>query len=272
MEALFYINPFIVRSNPQFYHGALKNKLIRQAKLLMASNIEVSFLLNEFTCDVVTKSNPEFNVITLPSNELDSIHFKYNNIESELYSGNQEVIDELSSLISKHIKIKYDFVIAWETPANFFKEITPGIKIFHQMPGFLSRVPYPELLTFDDHGLFNESTLNKKFLESVELDTSDEESINKLKKFIRYELVEFISDKNPYLRSDLDPDNKFDKLVLLPLQVTEQYAFLHDCGYKSQFDLLLDVVRQIPKNIGVVVTQYNTGSTSEEVINNHNFG
>lgn len=271
MKALFYINPFIVRSNPQFYHGALKNKLIRQAKLLSSSNVEVSFLLNEFTRDVVARSEPEFDVITLPSKELDLIHFKYNNIESELYEGNQFVIDELSSLISKHIQKKYDFVIAWETPANFFKKILPDVKVFHQMPGFLSRVPYPELLTFDDQGLFNESSLSRNSLNKIDIDTIDEENIKKLKEFIRYDLVEFISDKNPYKRSDLDPDNKFEKLILLPLQVTEQYAFLTDCHYKSQFDLLLDVVRQIPNNIGIVVTQYNTGSTSEEVINKNNF-
>ncbi|EHU6046914.1 hypothetical protein KZG07_002024, partial [Escherichia coli] len=77
MKALFYINPFVVRSNPQFYHGALKNKLLRQAQLLSTSGVKVTFLLNEYTCDVVGKSNPEFDVIVIPNKELDLLHFKY---------------------------------------------------------------------------------------------------------------------------------------------------------------------------------------------------
>lgn len=271
MKALFYINPFVVRSNPQFYHGALKNKLLRQAQLLSTSGVKVTFLLNEYTCDVVGKSNPEFDVIVIPNKELDLLHFKYHNIESLLYEDDMNVKAELVSLFSRYVSSDFDYILAWETPANFFKEIIPGVKVFHEMPGFLSRVPFPELITFDEYGLFNDSSLNKRILDSIDVNEVGESNIAKLKKFIRYELLEFINDKSPYNRNDLDSENEFDKLILLPLQVTEQYAFLSDCRYKSQYDLLLDVIRQIPQNIGVVVTQYNTGSTSEEVINKQNF-
>lgn len=173
----------------------------------------------------------------------------------------------LIDLMSKVLPDDIDTIICWETPGNFLRKIYPTATLVHEMPGFLSRVPYPELFTLDINGLFNESCLNQ----DISYYNNRDERGHNLINYIRNELLTFISDNNPFDKSELDPLFKFDKLILLPLQVTDQYAFLSESGYQSQMALLIDVLMQTPLNIGVVVTQYITASISDTVINSSNF-
>ncbi|MCK7467673.1 MAG: hypothetical protein MZU91_05825 [Desulfosudis oleivorans] len=54
----------------------------------------------------------------------------------------------------------------------------------------------------------------------------------------------------------MNPDNKFKKLVLLPLQVSKRPCFDCACKYESQFHYLIDVMENISPEIGVVVTEH----------------
>ncbi|MCW7018400.1 hypothetical protein NYV48_04335 [Escherichia coli] len=65
-----------------------------------------------------------------------------------------------------------------------------------------------------------------------------------------------IEDLQPFSRHDLDFDNKYKKLLLVPLQVSAHYAFQTDTSYSNQMDFLLDVMKDVDSDTGVVVTQY----------------
>jgi predicted HAD superfamily hydrolase len=132
------------------------------------------------------------------------------------------------------------------------------------MPGFLSRLPFPELYMLETKGLFGLSALAKD-LSIVNAKEPSEESLD-LIKCLQNDALDFITFNTPFSRSQLDPLGKFNKLILLPLQVNEQFAFKVDSGYGTQMEMLLDVLNSTPENIGVVVTQYVTQSISDKVL------
>lgn len=262
---MFYINPFFVRGNPSFYDGAIKNKLSKQAEKLFSHNHEISFIANEFNQKIIEEKIPFSKVYTITQKEIINKQLNSNDVESFLYQGDANYTEMVTSLISENCPKNIDIIITWETPAKFLEKIYPNIPIIHQMPGYLSRMPFPELLTFDSQGLFDESRIN-----NLKINNNINKDAIELLKFIRFDTLPFIDEKNPYPRALLDPEDKFEKLILLPLQITEQYAFLCESPYKSQLSLMIDVLEKTPKNIGVVVTQYNTGNSNEEVINQDN--
>jgi len=268
MHILFYINPFIVRGNPSFYEGAIEKKLIKQAKNLLSKGNEVSFLVNEMNCSSLQEMLPEAGIYTISQQQIYAHIGSLNNIEIEIYNKNESKIETLIDFMSGVLPKGVDSIICWETPGNFLREIYPEASLIHEMPGFMSRIPYPELFTLDTKGLFNESWFSD--INNFSQHSSNEQS-KEIIEFIRKDLLTFISDNNPFDKVELDPLFKFEKLILLPLQVTDQYAFISDSNYQSQMALLLDVLMQTPLHIGVVVTQYNSASTSDTVINTTNF-
>lgn len=266
MKILFYVNPLVVRGDPSFYNGAINKKLIPQAKLLYGSGHEVSFIVSEFEAASLINLMPQANVIGINPREVNDALGSTNNVEKCLYkNGSPEVLERMSTLLKSKAPRLVDVVFSWETPANLFRDLYPNAKIIHQMPGFLSRVPFPELYTLDVNGLFHESMLTKH-INAIRAKPADPRAIGLLQS-IRAELVSFIAANTPFTRAQLDPLRQFERLILLPLQVTDQYAFLADSGYESQMSLLMDVLGRTPEHIGVVVTQYASASAAERVLN-----
>lgn len=270
MKVLFYINPMVVRGNPSFYSGAIQKKLIPQAKLLLAAGHEVTFIVSEFDAARVVNLMPQAHVVGISQRELVAALGSTSNIERDLYkNANPKILANMRSMIETKVPESVDVVIAWETPANLFRELYPSAKIIHQMPGFLSRVPFPELYTLELEGLFHESMLTKQ-IDRIRALPADPRAIGLLQS-VRAELLSFIAANTPFTRAQLDPLGQFKQLILLPLQVTDQYAFLADSGYESQMALLMDVLANTPEHIGVVVTQYANASTAEKVLNHERY-
>jgi FMN phosphatase YigB (HAD superfamily) len=264
MNILFYINPFYVRGNPSFYEGAIKNKIAKQAGNLYSKNNNIIIMVNEFSKKFVENEIPFAKTITINQKEINSLSLNTEDVESEIYKQNPLIINKVKKLLEKFNSLEIDSVIAWETPANFIKEIYPSATLIHQMPGFLSRVPYPELLTFDANGLFNEGSI--PLISTYKQDPRGDELVN----YLRAEVITFIEEHNPYPRAEIDSEGVYEKLILLPLQITDQYAFKSETKYNSQLSLMIDVLERTPKRIGVVVTQYNTGTSQEIVLNEDN--
>lgn len=267
MQILFYINPSIVRGDPSFYLGAIEKKLIPQAKLLHGEGHQISFVCNEFNAGRLRSLMPLASVYGISHRDLLVALGSANNVERRLYKGaDPEIATRMNELLATKVPglDSVDLVVAWETPANHLRDACPNARIVHQMPGFLSRVPFPELFTLDVGGLFNESVL-ASHIDEIRSTPVDPRATALLQN-IRARLLTFIAGNAPFSRADLDPERRYKKLVLLPLQVTEQYAFLTDSGYESQMGLLLDVLDSVPSDVGVVVTQYASASSSEKVL------
>lgn len=270
MKILFYINPLVVRGDPSFYSRAIQKKLVPQAKLLHGAGHEVTFMVSEFDAAHVVNLMPQAQVLDISQRELAAALGSTSNIERALYkNAGLQVLARMRTLIETKAPPVVDVVIAWETPANLFRDLYPNAKVIHQMPGFLSRVPFPELYTLEVEGLFHESMLAKR-IKTIRALPADPRAIGLLRS-IRAELLSFIAANTPFTRGHLDPLGRFQRLILLPLQVTDQYAFLADSVYESQMALLMDVLASTPEHIGVVVTQYASATYAEKVLNDKRY-
>lgn len=264
MNILFYINPFVVRNEPLFYEGALTKKIAVEANNLIKKGANVSFLVGKQNSESVTSLVPDAIVANISQKEIYDALGSSKNIEEFLYKEGD--IKHYSNLVQKKLEKSAvpDVVIAWETPAGFFEIIFPDTKVVHQMPGFLSRLPFPELYMLETKGLFGLSNLSNN-LSIIDTNKPSAESIE-LIECLRQDALDFIGFNTPFSKSQLDPLGRFDKLILLPLQVNEQFAFKVDSGYSTQMEMLIDVLSSTPENIGVVVTQYVTQSISDRVL------
>lgn len=270
MRILYYVNPFVVRGDLGFYAGALRKKLIPQARLLQEQGHEVSFVTSEFDAPSIQHDLPNCSVSVVTQRELKDAVGSTRNIEAALYTAPQSAVAaRYCSLIAEKVPRAPDVIFVWETPGGFLTKAFPAARLVHQMPGFLSRVPFPELYALDPCGLFNESSISRheEIIKQQPLDPRAE----RLLALIRSELLTFIAARTPYARGTLDPSGSFKRLMLLPLQVSDQYAFKSDSGYDSQMALLLDVLSQLPSDVGLVVTQYATATTSEAVLDKDSY-
>jgi hypothetical protein len=55
---------------------------------------------------------------------------------------------------------------------------------------------------------------------------------------------------------DVDLRGPFDRVCLLPLQVSDWYGFGEQVTYRTQFEFLIDVLSATPPDVRVVVTEY----------------
>jgi len=277
MKVIFYINPFIVRSDMTFYKGAVKNILLPEIKSLLPRGVKVYVVSSEVYKSVFSEIIDNIKFIDIGINEISEKIGSVKNIEEGVYRGDKEVISRVTDFYREVFErvdndiFDADFVITWETPISFFKSITPRAVLVHQMPGFLSRSPFPGLITFDTSGLFRESALWKALEEGVELDPEEEETALKMISVLKERTLPFMVRNSPFRRADLDPNARYDKLILLPLQISDQYAFRADFGYGSQLEYLVDVLSATPENVGVVATQYISNFAAERAINDRTY-
>jgi hypothetical protein len=75
-------------------------------------------------------------------------------------------------------------------------------------------------------------------------------------------LVSAVRARNALAMNAADPfqsvdfRKRFERLLLLPLQVSNYYSFDEQTHYRTQFEYLLDVLAASPRDVGVIVTEY----------------
>lgn len=271
MRILYYLEPLIEQQNPSFRVGALKNTILRQAEQLTKGGHHVSVLTSSHTYQQCLEQGVSFTDIDVIQVSMqDSLrYFRDAEHSAEInYLCHDEETHALYQPLYKEALGKYapDLIISWESPNNVLKSIFPEVPALHMMPGFFSRVPFPELSFIDPCGFFKDSTLYwlQNDIKHYEPSEGEKSLVDQIKTTY---FNGYLANYSPFKREELDPENKFDKLVLLPLQVSGYFAFDFHTDYKNQMDFLVGVLSKIPKNVGVVVTQYVTHHTKDTPIN-----
>lgn len=164
----------------------------------------------------------------------------------------------------------YDAILLWETPVPFLEHLFPEALIVHQMPGAFSRPPYPHTVTFDAGGLFKDSTL---FRESETILSGGISSgLATLADAFADEMRRVVDEVQPFDLATLDPGKCYDRLALLPLQVSSHYSFQADTGFESQSGFLSAVMERVPQTTGVVVTQYRSRLIADTLLDEDRAG
>jgi hypothetical protein len=145
-----------------------------------------------------------------------------------------------------------DVLISYAVQADFLAALWPQSLRLHTEAGPYSRNPYPFSLFFDHLGMYKKSVIGQHGSRLADIGaTTDAKAV--AAKFQSHN-ARALSAADPFRSIDLR--GRFDRLCLLPLQVSNCFPFDSQCGYRTQMEYLLDVVSAAPADVGVVVTEY----------------
>lgn len=264
-SVLIYVNPMVVRGKVDHFSGAIDKKLIPLAATFNKIGFNVDVIVGEFDAPRVARAGVFRMVHVISATDLIETFGSPRNIEASLYA-DAEASDAraMSSLLGGLNLERPDLVLTWETPIPFFKDHFSCAPCLSLMPGFLSRLPFPELYTVDNEGLFR---CGAGFNQAARI-VSDPPNpdAGRLVDELRREVLPWIDRTNPFPRERLDPAGRFRHLLLLPLQVSDHFAFHVDSPFPDQMSMLLTVLSGIPSDTGLIVTQYTAGGTTDRIL------
>lgn len=145
-----------------------------------------------------------------------------------------------------------DVVIAFAIQIDFLETVWPNALRLHSEMGPYSRNPYPYSLFFDRLGLYGRSVIGQA---GQRLRTrAASADARALASAFRSNSKTALDAVNPFMIHDLQ--SCFNRLCLLPLQVSHHYSFDQQAIYRNQFEFLLDVLSKAPQDVGVLATEY----------------
>lgn len=264
-SVLIYVNPMVVREKVNHFNGAIEKKLIPLAATFNKVGFNVDIIVGEFDAPVVAHAGVFRLVHVISVKDLIETFGSPRNIEASLYADTKASNAQAMSSLLGRLNLEHpDLVLTWETPIPFFRDHFSCTPCLSLMPGFMSRLPFPELYTVDNEGLFRGGA---GFSQAARI-LSDPPNLeaSRLVDELRREVLPWIDRTNPFPRARLDPAGRFRNLLLLPLQVSDHFAFRVDSPFPDQMSMLLTVLNGIPSDTGLIVTQYTAGSSTDRIL------
>ncbi|RBW68898.1 hypothetical protein [Bacillus taeanensis] len=276
-NVLFMSNFTIDMGDPNFRTGAYTKYLDPLANTLSkVNNLDVKFLLSKHTFESVkreakpTKINNNNSFIVDYGRDTDIFGFGDAFIRK---SYNDNFTSEERAYINGYFKSLFkgwepDLIICWEFPTTIFRAMFPNALVIDLMPGLFMRPPYPRTISLDPVGLYKDSVFGEGDLSTVKATPGELEAYysihNKFEAFYEENAVKEL------ILSKLKGSERFKKFILVPLQISQYFGFYENCSYDSQFDFLIDVLKNTPEDTGVIATQYVSGFVQEKAINDKN--
>ena len=251
LNVLYFIEPSLEMGNEKFRLGSIRNHLndeINNLKKYCNVDIIISKDLLNFARDEGLLENINTFIVSRDkiTKSFGSHREQYSNYQDKKYTCKKE-IKFYEKLLKEY---KPDVVVLYECLAPYFKKIYPNAIIINETLGVLSRAPYPELSCFDINGIIGDATscIFKDRINNIKFKPNDYKFIEEYKSFIQKDI-----NKN---KVDLNLFNKFERNILLPLQVSGYFTFDHCCEFKSQLDYVEQVLNDIDKDIGIIITMH----------------
>ncbi len=274
---LFIVEPWIEKNNIKFRLGAYKNQIKHIIKGLINANpdLKIKILIGEGTYYSLIEENFFLaDTVYIRQNDLEDIFPDYLTASHCWYEGSysEEQLNKMQELVRKVlINFEPEIILSWETLIPYLENLYPNALALNLMPGMFSRAPYPEIMSIDPCGYFKNSFLCKYSTAIKNYNPTQEEI--KFVEAIKFNFHNFFKTYNPIpFILDFNKLNKsFKKLLLLPLQVSNYFAFNSTSEFKNQHDLLKYVLENTPKDIGIIVTQYVTPNIQDTVLNKDNY-
>jgi FMN phosphatase YigB (HAD superfamily) len=266
---LFFFDPWVEMSS-DFRYGDFLHTLESQIAPLIQefSEIRVACMVSDNFLQVIRARNPRIpegmEFIELPYTRLWQVYGSYLDASvdflAEIHDAEkmQELVDIVKTAAGDFIP---DVILMHESHAPYLDLAWPESMTLHGMFGVTHRAPFPRTNFKDPHGLYSKSSLNvfyKDIIDSVDVDEEDRALIGKIRSWYAAQILPH----DPVWRHVELIRHKFDKLVLLPLQVDNYFAFNGCSAYKNQLDFLQDVFAKLPRNWGVIVTTHGEYASS----------
>jgi hypothetical protein len=262
MRVLFYVYPALLSQGPEFNAGW---------SLLMAKLMRGLLDTGTVPCRLVTarRFEPVLAEVTqgLPVGYVDDVV-----LQREMVASDPEgaVPTEMSRRIRSAQPLQYpnvilliehvqrasagfspDVVITFGMQADYVKQIWPDAVVLHVEATAFSRNPYPFSVFFDHVGMYRNSVPAKIADGQLPPQTA-----------AAYDLLDEFRGRTAIALATHDPFKAFDfhcrfpRRVLMPLQVSNYYSFDEQANFRTQFELLVQVLSAAPADVGVIVTEY----------------
>lgn len=271
MKVLFYLQPRVELGDPFFRYATLRGPVVAQLESLRRSGVQTHLVLGQ----AVRERAAEHGLVprlgshsVLTDSALSGVVSSYQADARAWYrqTATPSQHDAMRRLVESSLPSGFvpDVILVWETPTPYLQELFPQALLLYQWPGFVSRPPFPELVTFDT-GLLGRSATSRvldAMLPHIGL-TEAQQRLKPLREGAGLALQRL----DPLERLVQRYRHQFERLVLVPLQVDDYFTVTEVLPEgQSQLDFLVALLSQIPEHVGVVVTQYVSSSLTGEVL------
>ncbi|MDN3513521.1 MAG: hypothetical protein NG747_03865 [Candidatus Brocadia sp.] len=264
MKILFYIEPRIDIGMPYLrafwlngFATGIINTLIKSS---IAHKFEYCIAINEPLAEKYGKSNFNDNSIRIITQKELFPSFIGDAVDLSIAWYRETYTDEqisyYVSLMTGHFSDFNPDIIITFTPVPYLRKAFPHALILHHEVSFFSKSPYPWVPYFDPSGMyFGKSSFLNKFQNDIKkfpLTVTQQALLNIFKK----ECQTVIRERSPFAKILIPLKENFDHLILLPLVGDRHYGFEGPCklNMKNEYQYIVHILEQIPRNIGVVVT------------------
>ena len=146
-----------------------------------------------------------------------------------------------------------DVLISFGVPTDFLASTWPAALRLHAEGGPFARNPFPRSVFLDHLGMYGRSAIRQAGSRLIHF--AADPAATALVSAFRTHYAAVLARIDPF--SAIDLRGPFERVCLLPLQVSDWYGFDEQVGYRSQFEFLLDVLAAAPPDVRVVVTEYS---------------
>jgi HAD superfamily hydrolase (TIGR01549 family) len=264
MRILYYLEPYVELGQPLFRMGTIRNHLNGEIASLQRSNDEtadVRLICSEHIAREVRHQNhlPGIPLIVVTQRELRRVYGNYLEASEHWYNGtySSRALEKMTALLAAKLKgFDPDVILCYESNAPFLRVMFPRALFLNNTLGIFSRAPYPETSCLDPFGIGKDSFLVRYAdqIRGVRLSQEQRQRILQLKHAYRESLLRYTPVSAEQVRQG------FERVVLLPLQVSRYFMFSYNCPEGVRFDTQLDflsyTLERIPREIGVFVTMH----------------
>ncbi|TCU32289.1 HAD family hydrolase [Rhizobium azibense] len=253
MHVLIWSPPWPTQGGDLFFGlNAFKKALLRQAEALLSQKCKVTIAFPDAFSDHVAGFKGRCDLVSISSLEVIKLMGGWADPSVDLYvnGADSRFVPKLAETFRTRLPETVDCVLLWETPVPYLRAIYPEALIVSQMPGAFARAPYPHTIIFDTLGLYRDGTMFANAEHILSSNAPCSEVVSAFKATAREIFHQFPIPLADRIRSS------GRKFTLLPLQISDHYAFKADTGFSSQAEFCLEALGQIDDSKAVVVTQY----------------
>ncbi|MDQ7087773.1 MAG: hypothetical protein Q9Q13_07935 [Acidobacteriota bacterium] len=146
-------------------------------------------------------------------------------------------------------------VVITQSPAPYLGRAFPRALILHREYGPFSRKPFTKTWYLDPAGMYRQGFPQRFAGEIAGQPAPTEEERASLEAF-RRGCFDLLARRNPFRWWLQRQRDRFQHLVLLPLQFFGYYAIDANCPWTTPWHQIVDILERVPREIGVVVTTH----------------
>ena len=170
--------------------------------------------------------------------------------------------DPAAAILTRHIAaaakqanwhMTPDVILSFAVKAGFLNRLWPAAPVFHIEMGPFSRAPFPRSIFMDHAGIYDSASIARHATQGGPWPVSESGAV--LARDLRAAYTAQVEAINPFRHHDYR--RRFAKLCLLPLQVSGNFTFDDQAPYRTQLEYVADILAATPKDVGLVVTEYN---------------